>query len=111
MPFTKGHSGNPAGRTPKRVHFERPIAQAEKRIVDVLPHIVDKMLELVEGVMVQDTDSHGDAVVYQRPPDRAAAEYLLNRIMGRPTEHAEVSGPDGAPIVFTLNLGEAEPAD
>ena len=30
--------------------------------------------------------------------DRAANEYLINRILGRPTERQEVSGPDGDPV-------------
>lgn len=32
------------------------------------------------------------------PPERQANEYLTNRVMGKPTEHQEVTGKDGGPI-------------
>lgn len=31
-------------------------------------------------------------------PDRAANEYLINRLLGKPTERKELSGPDGGSI-------------
>lgn len=48
------------------------------------------MLELANGVTVSETDQRGEQIIYTRAPDRQAAEYLLNRIMGKPTERSEV---------------------
>src|SRR5947209_4218827 len=100
MPQQHGGARAGAGRKAKAVKFARPIAAAEKRIADRLPHLVDKLLELADGVTVSEIDAKGEERVYLRPPDRQAAEYLLNRILGKPTERAELSGPDGGPIEF-----------
>ena len=88
-----------AGRPRKADVYRIPIRRAEKRIADSMPFILNRMLELAEGVTVQER-IHGEEVIYRRPPDRAACEYLLNRIMGRPVEKSkvEVSGPAGGPI-------------
>lgn len=87
-----------AGRPRKRVQYAGQIAKAEKRIADHLPEVVDRMLELAAGVTVQDDDPDGGVTVYSKPPDREAAKYLLDRIMGKPTERKELSGPDGGPV-------------
>lgn len=89
MPFKKGQSGNPNGRTPKRDKHAGAISRAEKRIADKLPILIDRMLELADGVTVQERDREGELDVYTRPPDRQALEYLMNRIMGKPTERRE----------------------
>lgn len=82
-----------AGRKPKAEKYERQINSAEKKIADKLPFLVDKLLELSEGVLVEKAGPTG-RVIYQQPPDRAAAQYLLDRIMGKPTEHKEHTFPD-----------------
>ncbi len=91
-----------AGRKRKDEKFKAPIAKAEKRIADRLPQLIDNLFELADGVTVQETDPKtGATTVYTRPPDRQANEYLLNRIMGKPTERQEVSGPDGTALEVT----------
>lgn len=79
-----------AGRPPKAVIAETPIRQAEKKIRDRLPWIVDRLFELAEGVRVESSGIDGTPIVYQRPPDRASCEYLMDRIMGKPTQPVEV---------------------
>lgn len=91
-----------AGRPRTRVKHAGAITRAEKKIADRLPDIVDKLLELVEGVQVQTTDADGGERVYTRPPDRAAGEYLLNRIMGKPVERQEQTGKDGGPLTVRV---------
>lgn len=87
-----------AGRKPKDEKFKLPIAKAEKRIADRLPSLIDRALELADGVTVQEVDKDGGIVVYTKPPDLKAIIYLVDRVMGKPTERQEVSGPDGDPI-------------
>lgn len=87
-----------AGRKPKDEKFKLPIAKAEKRIADRLPLLIDRALELADGVTVQEVDKDGGVAVYTKPPDLKAIIYLVDRIMGKPTERQEVSGPDGSPI-------------
>jgi hypothetical protein len=78
-----------AGRKPKDEKFKQPIAKAEKRIADRLPELVDNMLALSDGIWVEETTIDGKTRVYKRAPDRQANEYLINRIMGKPTERQE----------------------
>jgi hypothetical protein len=58
---------------------------------------VDKLLELGEGVVVQEPSLTG-IIVYQKPPDRDALKYLADRIMGKPTERKEITGAEGGTL-------------
>lgn len=90
-----------AGRKPKDEKFKQPIAKAEKKIADKLPWLIDQAMELATGVMVQEWGKDGPRI-YQRPPDINAIKYLVDRIMGKPTERKEVSGPDGSAIPLEI---------
>lgn len=79
-----------AGRKPRAVVYRQPIREAETKIRDRLPWIVDRLFELAEGVRVESTGISGEPIVYQRPPDRASCEYLMDRIMGKPTQPVDV---------------------
>lgn len=114
--FQKGQSGNPAGRPPKAEKFAGQIAKAEARIAKNLVRYIENMEALADGITVQETDAKtGATVVYTRAPDRQANEYLINRIMGKPTERQEVTGADGNPIeaIFrnALNTAYDEPSE
>lgn len=87
-----------AGRKRKAEKFAGTIARVETEIArrlmsgkDGLPGVVDAMLELALGVAVQETDREtGEVNVYERPPDYKAAAYLIDRILGKPTERREL---------------------
>lgn len=82
-----------AGRKPNAMRSlanKTPIQAAEGLIRDRLPWLVEKLLELVEGVEVQETDRRGQTRIYTTPPDRQAAEYLIDRVMGKPTQPVDV---------------------
>lgn len=87
-----------AGRKPKADLFATPIRQAEKKIADRLPVLVDKLIELSEGVLVQSTRLDGSPYVYKQPPDRQAATYLVDRIMGKPAQSLDVGNKDDEPF-------------
>lgn len=115
MPFVKGQSGNPNGRRRKSDVNGTAIQRAEKQIRDRLPEVIDKMFELAMGVLVEEQTLDGKAI-YQKPPDFKAAAYLIDRIMGKPTERREVSGPEGGPVPvqffdYEQVAGEVAPAD
>jgi hypothetical protein len=98
MPFEKGWEGGP-GRPRKADKHAGAIAKAEKQIADRLPLLIEKMFELANGVTVTDVNIvTGETTVYEKPPDRAAIQYLVDRIMGKPTERQEVTGADGEPL-------------
>lgn len=93
MPFKKGQSGNPSGRTRTRDKHAGAIARAEKRIADKLPWLIDKQFELAEGVYREQSLPDGETmIIYQEKPDYRALAYLIDRIMGKPTERKEIAG-------------------
>lgn len=74
----------------KRVIYATPIQQAEAKIRDRLPWLVDQMLVLAEGFEIQKTDRRGRTRVWSEPPDRAAIEYLMDRVMGKPAQPVDI---------------------
>ena len=78
-----------AGRKRKADKYARDINKAEGIIRDRLPDLIGNLMVLADGVKVEREDLDGNTFVYQTPPDRASNEYLINRIMGKPTEHIE----------------------
>ena len=80
----------PRGRPRKLEKYAGPINLAEAKIAENLPRLIDKALELAEGVTVQEIDRKGEAQIYTRPPDREAIKYLIDRLAGKPTERVEV---------------------
>ncbi len=88
-----------AGRPRKTDKYGGHIAQIEDMIADRLPSLVENLLELADGVTVQEVTAEGGVRVYTRPPDRQANEFLINRILGKPTERRELTGADGDPLI------------
>lgn len=119
-----GHGGarEGAGRKAKPDKFKLPIAKAEKRIVDRLPELIDNMFILANGgyERVEEEwqpaglvyigsgefarrafpDLPSDQLVLVKrkssiaDKDRAANQYLIDRIMGKPTDRKEHIFPD-----------------
>jgi hypothetical protein len=90
MPGTGGARPG-AGRKRKAQKFETQIQKAENMIADRLPWLIDKAMELAEGVAVEKQSPIGVPVVYQLPPDMGAIKYLVDRIMGKATERRELT--------------------
>jgi hypothetical protein len=138
MPNGHGGARPGSGPKPRSQRFARPIAAAEKRVADWLPHLIETMKSLadggtlrteekwvsagsvtVEGILVDEKtgrarrvkvpafpDLPPDAMVLVErrtitlAPDARANEYLIDRIMGRPVQKEELSGPDGTAIAL-----------
>lgn len=99
--FAKGNPGGP-GRPKKADKYRGKIERAEKQIADRLPELIENLFRLATGVMIEDINPiTGEKDIYQKPPDYKANEYLVNRIMGKPTERQEVFTPDGADVYVT----------
>jgi hypothetical protein len=88
MAVSKGGARPGAGRKPKAEKYSRDINAAEKKIRDSLPDIVDAQIALAKGLKT--TTAEGG--VYTTVPDKAAGQYLMNRIMGSPIQKQEISG-------------------
>jgi len=68
----------------RRVKAQAPaITAADQSIGERLPQLVESLLNLAVGISVEkEPGSH----VYTLPPNRLAAEYLINRVLGKPAE-------------------------
>ena len=127
-----GHGGQRtgAGRKKKTDKHAGKVAAAEKRIADRLPqtitnleHIADGGEETVEeewvaaGTVTVGKGPHERQVfpnkdplelvcikrkVVTHSPDLRANVYLADRIMGKPTERVEHSGPEGGSIPVSV---------
>ena len=62
---------------------------AEARIAGRLDALFTSLFALADGVHEERELPSGKTVVYTTPPDRAACIYLVDRIMGKPTERHE----------------------
>lgn len=91
-PPKKQNGGARAGAGRKRIHDKNgtAIQQAEGKIRDRLPELIDRLFELADGVLVEEVDLAGRPRVYQRAPDYKSLVYLVDRVMGKPTERREL---------------------
>jgi hypothetical protein len=68
-------------------------ASLDKRIARSFGRCLRNMQILADGVTVQEAEDDGGSTIYTRPPDRAANEYILNRILGRPAGRQPIEEP------------------
>lgn len=100
--MARGGARPGAGRPRTRDKYVKPVEEAELKIVGKLQDIVDNLLILANGVTVQEVDNlSGETKVYKKPPDRAANQYLLDRIAGKPVERQETEGDTAVTVRFT----------
>lgn len=93
-----------SGRKPKAEVLRTYITAADRYVAERLLSLLDNLVELANGVTVQETDVRtGKTVVYRRPPDRQANEYLVNRVLGKPTERQEQEHSGGLSIHITYD--------
>ena len=79
-------------KLPGKTDLVRPIATAEKRILDPRTDIIERLIELALGVALPQENDNAPHV-YTRRPNKQAAQYLVDRILGQPSLSVETSGP------------------
>lgn len=95
MPFQKGKSGNPNGR-PKRNHA----------MTDTLRALLEKKNRLSGR---RNRELVVEALIEAAQAGNVAAMNLIyERLDGKLITQAQISAPDGGPLVFTLKLGKEE---
>ncbi len=63
---------------------------AVQRIAEELEPILSGQIEMAKGAYYQTEDEEGRKIVYRQLPDPRVASFLLNQIMGKAKETAEV---------------------
>lgn len=61
-----------------------------QRIADELEDILTSQIELAKGIYYETGTGEEVKRVYQKHPNTRVAEYLLNQLIGRPTEFSEI---------------------
>ena len=69
-----------------------------------LPGLLKAMFDLAEGVQVQDIKRDPDSGewtgrIYARAPDRLAAQFLIEQVIGKVPTRIEMTGKDGESLV------------
>jgi hypothetical protein len=106
MAENRGGARPGSGRKSSAAKHKGAIARAEKRIADRLPELIDRAFELAEGVEVEKTQADGTTKFYSQPPCIKAITYLMDRIMGRPTQALEHSGAGSGPLKVVIEYAE-----
>lgn len=65
--------------------------------------VVSKLFELVKGVKAAITTGDG-AIVYEKPPDSAAAKILLEYRFGRPAQALDITSGGEAMLAPIINV-------
>src|SRR4051812_26055324 len=79
----------------KAERYAEAMDKIEDIIIDALPSLILKLKILAEGVEIERRGHDGIPYKVTLPPDRKAAIYLVDRIMGRP---ARQWAPPTAPV-------------
>jgi hypothetical protein len=84
-------------RKPKDVPLEvteinDDVSELEKKIRLMADECVENLRTLANGVKAEE-QGNGDPT-YVKPPDRAANEYIINRVLGRPATKKPVAEPE-----------------
>lgn len=100
------------GRKSKAELYKRPVRQAEKKIVNVLPSIVDNLIAIALGEATEHIVNHKTGTVEEVPVNpktqASTAQYLLDRIAGKPeTKKVHELGDDARQGLQILLGGEA----
>ncbi len=93
----------------KKPSAQKAADSAVGRILPRVPDLVERMMELADGIRV--FDESGEAV-FTRPPDRLAIEYLLNRAFGKPAATVHTSaevGMESRVVIVLPDNGRSSP--
>ncbi len=67
----------------------------DQKIEQALPGLIDGLINLSRGTKILEPTADDPLATYKVPPNRQAAEYLINRVLGRPTEAVAKDGAGG----------------
>lgn len=108
--MARGGAREGAGRKSKAEKYRRPIAAAERQIVQRLPELLERQLWLALGVPLVDQagkpKTMGGVPLFAVAPDRAAGEYLIDKITGKNAQPFEGDVGLGSALKVLLGVEE-----
>ena len=80
------------------------LPEFEDQIRANLPALLQAMFDLAEGIQMQDIKRDPDSGewtgrIYSRAPDRLAAQFLIENVIGKVPTRIEMTGKDGESLV------------
>jgi hypothetical protein len=72
------------------IQAEEARKYAVERIVAELDPILTSQIEMAKGLYYETEDENGKKIVFRQLPDPRVAAFLLNQVIGKPKETAEV---------------------
>jgi len=91
----KNKEAKKRGPNKKTIEEKMALSILRKRVLNKWRPLIDKKIELAEGVFVMKPVKVGgvivDVKVYKEKPDGQALEYLFSMVVGRPMDKLEVS--------------------
>lgn len=101
---SSGHGGaRPGSGRKKKVQLlAGPIERIRGDIEELAPLLGPSLRELVNGVYVEETDSHGTRRIYRQPPNLGAIQTVIDRVLGKVGDRREITGAGGGPIIIEV---------
>ena len=82
------------GKNPNTIAQDKADAYYRQAVRKEFSSLLKSQLELSKGVYVTKSVTIGDTVVdvkvYKEKPDRGTIEYLINRVLGKPSEQVKL---------------------
>src|SRR4051794_14941787 len=89
-----GHGGARPNSGPRPAAVKAAIADVNAattaRLTEWLPDLLSNLKKLADGVYLKDENEDGTVEYFTCPPDFKANQYLVDRLLGKPTERKEV---------------------
>lgn len=102
MPFSKGNTLGKNGRpkAPHTVEKELNRSFLVKKVSAEKEAIIQAQIESAKGLYIEQVIDGIMTKVYRKSPDTKAGEYLLNQVIGKPTESIDIKGEITSKVVI-----------
>lgn len=95
---------------PRKITRKEAVEKAEAFAARNLPKYLKVLENLAFGIWTEEIIDGEHRMVYQKAPSREAAQYLIDRGMGKAPQRYEVTGEEGGPMQFAAWAPSAKPA-
>lgn len=108
----------PAKPTRRKITPREALDRAQERIARRVLRYIAHQERIAEGIYIEelipDPETEGRTtkrIVYQKPPDRQALQFLIDHGIGKAPQRYELTGEDGGAIEFMAWVPSNAPKD